>query len=388
MARLITTLATALALALTVVLPIYPEGITPEIAAFLGLCGIAALFGLADRKARYELAIMAPWGAAIVLAILVGSVHNGESQQAIEDALPYALFVIGLVAGRGIGSPRLVLRVALWACVVDSVVSLYLMESFAPGMRSTYTYYKITAGLPLVGLYLASVLRETAEPAARRKSWAWLVHLAIVVVMIAGIVFSVTRGMLLGWILGAVVTSYVRKPSQALMGLCVALLALLAYSSTFAEFGTEYLRFGQETTIEGRFREVEEAWEGFVDAPMFGQGLGATIEVDGFRKAFVHNMAAYQLWKFGLVGNALLVVPLFAVLRELRHTRRRLRAFALGGSISLLAYLVTCAAYKTYYLVWMLGAVVGTSLTFFELVRERERAAAARANPAVVAPPP
>ncbi|MBC8067968.1 MAG: hypothetical protein IAG13_06505, partial [Deltaproteobacteria bacterium] len=317
MARIITTLTTVLALAMTVVLPIYPEGIEPVIAAFLGLCGVAAVFGLGDRRARYELAIMAPWAAAIVLGILVGSMHNGESQQAVEDALPYALFVIGLVAGRGVGNPQLVLRVALWACVVDSVVSLYLMESFAPGMRSTYTYYKITAGLPLVGLYLAAVLRDTADQ-PRSQGAAWLVHAAIVAVMIAGIVFSVTRGMLIGWVLGMVVSSYVRKPSHALMGLCVVLLALLAYSSAFAEFGTEYLRFGQGTTIEGRFREVEEAWEGFVAAPMFGQGLGATVDVDGFRKAFVHNMAAYQLWKFGLVGNALLVLPVIAVLRELR----------------------------------------------------------------------
>lgn len=376
MARILTTLATCVALAMTIVLPIYPEGIEPVIAAFLAMCGIGALFGLGDRRARYELAIMTPWGAAIVLAILVGSIHNGESQQAVEDALPYVLFVLGLVAGRGVGDPRLVLRVALWACVADSIMSLYLMESFGPGMRSTFTYYKITAGLPLVGLYLAAVLRDTAAPSTKKQGWSWLVHVAIVVVMIAGIVLSVTRGMLIGWVLGMVVSSYVRKPSQALMGLVVVLLALLAYSSSFAEFGTQYLRFGQETTIEGRFREVEEAWQGFVDAPVFGQGLGAMIDVDGFRKAFVHNMAAYQLWKFGLVGNALLAMPIIAVLRELRGTRRRLRAYALGGSASMLAYLVTCAAYKTYYLVWLLGAVVGASLSYFELVRERERAAA------------
>lgn len=387
MARLITTLATAVALGMTVVLPIYPEGIDPLIAAFLGMCAIAGVFGLGDRKARYELAIMAPWGAAIVLGILVGSIHHGESQQAIEDALPYALFVLGLVAGRGVSRPRLVLRVALVACVIDSVVSLWLMESFAPGVRSTYTYYKITAGLPLVGLYVAAVLRATPPAGATRHAGHWLVHAAIVVVMIAGIVLSVTRGMVLGWLLGIVVTSYVRKPSQALMGLVVVLVAILVYSSAVAEIGVEYLRLGQESTIEGRFREVEEAWEGFVAAPMFGQGLGATVDVDGFRKAFVHNMAAYQLWKFGLVGNALLVVPLFALVRELGPAPRHLRAFALGGGASVLAYLVTCAAYKTYYLVWVLGAVVGLSLTYFENLRARERSAALRAREAQSAVP-
>jgi len=309
---------------------------------------------------------------------LVGSIHHGESQQAVEDALPYALFVLGLVAGRGVGHPRMVLQIALWACVIDSVVSLWLMESFEAGVRSTYTYYKITAGLPLVGIYLAGLLRETPPPGDRKPTRAWLVHAVLVMVMVAGIIFSVTRGMLLGWFIGIVVASYVRKPSHALMGLTVVLVGLLIYSSAVAELGTEYLRLGQESTIEGRFREVEEAWEGFVAAPMFGQGLGATIDVDGFHKAFVHNMAAYQLWKFGLVGNALMVVPLFALVREVGPARRRLRALALGGGASMLAYLVTCAAYKTYYLVWVLGAVVGVSLSYFELLRARERAAAQR----------
>ncbi|MBK6919647.1 MAG: hypothetical protein IPH07_19790 [Deltaproteobacteria bacterium] len=363
---MITTAATVLGLLLTLALPIYPDGITPLIAGFLALCGIAGLFGFADRKARYELAIMAPWGAALVIGVLVGSMHNGESQQAIEDALPYLLFIIGLIGGRGTGrSARRVLQAGLWVCVIDSIVSIALMDSFAAGVRSTFNYYKITAGLPLVGLYLAAVLRDTAPPSRSARS-KWVLHAAVAVVMIVGIVLSVTRGMLIGWILGVVVAAYVRKPSQALMGLTVLLVALVVWSSAFAELGNEYLRFGQGSTIEGRFREVEAAWAGFVAAPFFGQGLGAMVDVDGFHKAFVHNLAAYQLWKFGILGTMLLLVPLLALARELGGASRKLRAHALGGAVAVLAYLVTCAAYKTYYLVWILGAVVGASLSFFE----------------------
>ena len=380
MARMITTLAVVAGLLLTLVLPIYPEGLEPSILAFLGLAAIAGTFGLAQRSARYELAIMAPWAAAILLAILVGSIHNGESQQAVEDALPYALFVLGLVAGRGIGSPRLALRVGLWVCIADTVVSLALMESFGPGMRSTFTYFKITAGLPLVGLYLAAVLRETAPRQRDRKHW--LLHAAIMLLLVAGIAFSVSRGMLLGWLFGLAVATYVRKPSQALLGVTLVLLGLLLWSSAFAEFGAEYLRLGQEETISGRFREVESAWEGFVAAPMFGEGLGALVEVDGFRKAFVHNMAAYHLWKFGLVGCVLLGLPLVAISRELRRHPRRLRALAIGAAAGVLGYLVTCAAYKTYYLVWIYGVVIGASLTYFaELARAKAELAAAPAEP-------
>lgn len=378
MAKNLTALAGLIALAMTLALPIYPEGVTAPIAAFFGLVALAGLFGLADRRSRYELAIMAPWAAALVLGVLVGSVHQGESQQAIEDAVPYVLFVLGLSAGRGIAAPRLVLRVGLVVCVADSLVSMWLMDGFGAGMRSTFNYFKITAGLPLVGLYLSAVLRHQAL--AERRAWVWPLHGAAVTILVAGIVFSVTRGMLIGWLLGVVVAAQLRKPSQVLLGAMVVLLGLLVWSTALAELGTEYLRFGQESTIEGRFREVEIAVDGFVAAPMFGQGLGALADVDGFKKAFVHNLVAYHLWKFGLIGCTLLVIPLVAIARELRRVPRALRSYALGGAAGVLGYLVTCAAYKTYYLVWIYGLVVGASLTWFDaIVRAR---AAARTAPA------
>jgi hypothetical protein len=374
MARIITSLASLIAMGSTLVLPIYPEGIDPLILAFLGMAGIGAVFGLADRRSRHELAVMAPWAAALLLGVLIGSLHHGEALQAVEDVLPYLLFVMGLVAGRGTGSPRRLLQVCLFVCVADSVVSLWLMESFAAGVRSTFTYYKITAGLPLVGLYLAAILRETPEPGAPKKPWDWLVHAACVVMLVLGIVFSISRGMLLGTLMAIAISGYVRRPSQALLIATLALVGLLVWSSAFSEFGNEYLRFGQGGTIEGRFREVEVAWEGFIAAPMFGQGLGALADVDGFKKAFVHNMAAYHLWKFGLVGSGLIVVPLVIIARELRGHKRSLRAHALGAAAGIIGYLVTCAAYKTYYLVWIYGAVIGASLSHFAEWRDRMQA--------------
>ncbi len=361
---------------MTLALPIYPEGLTPTIAAFFGLAAIAGVFGLGDRRARYEVAIMAPWVAALVLGALVGSVRQGESQQAVEDALPYLLFILGLSAGRGIGNPRLVLRVGLWVCVADAVISLALIDGFSAGVRSTFNYFKITAGLPLVGLYLSAVLRHQA--AAERRPWVWSLHATAVAILVAGIVLSVTRGMLIGWLLGVVVAAQLRKPSHVLLGATVVLLGLLVWSTALTELGTEYLRFGQESTIEGRFREVEVAIDGFVSAPMFGQGLGALADIDGFQKAFVHNLVAYHLWKFGLVGCTLLAAPLVAIARELRTAPRALRSYALGAATGILGYLVTCAAYKTYYLVWIYGLMVGASLTWFdEIARARAAARAA-----------
>lgn len=381
------TSATVIAgLVLTLLLPIYPEGLSPDIAAFFALICIAALGGITHRAARRELMVLAPWGVVLLLAMAVGSVRAGEARQAIEDTLPYFLFVMGLVAGRGQERPRRVLEVALVVCVIDSFISLYKMPSFSPDIRSTYTYWKITAGLPLVGMAVSALLRHT-DPEGRPSglmSRPW--HAAMVGLMFVAMVASVSRGMMLGWLLGAVVTAYIRKPSQALAVAIVLAVAFVVYSSLFAEIGTRYLRAGQSSTIEGRFREIETAWETFVRYPLLGAGLGSVVEVDGFYKAYVHNMAAYHLWKFGLLGTSLLALPLWLVARQLRASSRTLRAIVVGGSLGIIAYLVTCAAYKTYYLVWIYGVVAGASLSWLTAWRQRVNAVPADEAPAPPAP--
>ncbi|MBL4688212.1 MAG: hypothetical protein JKY37_26735 [Nannocystaceae bacterium] len=361
---MITTAAAVIAMLLTLVLPIYPDGITPLIAAFLSLAGLAGVFGLLSRAARRELLIMTPWVIAIAIGLLIGSLRSGESRQALEDSLPYLLFTLGILAGRGARNPRLVLVVTLIVCVLDSLVSLYKMPSYEVGMRSTYNYFKITAGLPLVGLFVAPLLRHTDPKERSPLLISRPIEATIVAILFVGMLFSVSRGMLLGWVCGALVAVYIRRPSQVLLGVLVMVVVVVAYSSAFADFGSRYLRFEAASTVEGRFREIESAWLTFVEYPMFGAGLGAMFEVDGFYKAFVHNMAAYHLWKFGLVGTMLLVVPMLIVARQLRHIPLVPRSYAVGGTVAVVAYLVTCAAYKTYYLVWIYGVVSGAGISW------------------------
>lgn len=364
---------------LTLVLPIYPQGIEPLIALFLALAGAGALMGLMRRAARRELMVLSPWLFALMLATLVGSVRQGEGQQAIEDSLPYLLFMMGIVAGRGAARPRAILLTMLFVCVVDSLMSLYMMPSFEVGIRSTYNYFKITAGLPLVGLYLSTLLRHT-DPEGRKASLpSRPLHLVAYAILLVGLFASVSRGMILGFFIGLIVTAYIRRPSQMLMVSLVVCLGLLAWSSVFIDLGERYLRLGSSGTIEGRFDEIESAWGTFLRFPLLGAGLGATFEVEGFQKAFVHNMAAYHLWKFGLLGSAILAMPLFVIARQLGGASRAERAIAIGGALSCIAYLVTCAAYKTYYLVWAYGVVAGATLSWLATVRQRRLAAAAAA---------
>lgn len=374
---MVTSAIVILGVLLTLVLPIYPQGIEPLIALFLALAGAAGVMGLMRRAARRELLVLSPWLFALLLAILVGSVRQGDGQQAIEDTLPYLLFMMGMVAGRGAARPRAILVAALVACVGDSLMSLYMMPSFEAGVRSTYNYFKITAGLPLVGLYLSTLLRHTDLEGRSPSLPSRPLHLLVYVLMLVGLFASVSRGMILGFFIGLIVTAYIRRPSQMLLVSLVVSLGLLAWSSVFLEMGEKYLRLGASGTIEGRFDEIESAWATFLRYPLLGAGLGATFEVEGFQKAFVHNMAAYHLWKFGLVGSGILAMPLFVVARQLGGVSRDQRAIALGGAISCIAYLVTCAAYKTYYLVWTYGVVAGATLSWLAALRQRRLAAAA-----------
>jgi hypothetical protein len=382
---MVTSAIVILGVLLTLVLPIYPQGIEPLIILFLALAGLGALMGLMRRAARRELMVLSPWLFALMLAVLVGGVRQGEAKQAAEDSLPYLLFMLGIVAGRGAARPRAILVTTLLVCVGDSLMSLYLMPGFEIGVRSTYNYFKITAGLPLVGLYLSSLLRHT-DPAGRNPSLlAHPRHLLIYTIMLIGLFASVSRGMILGFFIGLIVTAYIRRPSQVLLVSLVACLGLLAWWSVFLEVGEKYLRLGVSGTIEGRFDEIESAWAAFLEHPLLGAGLGATFVVEGFHKAYVHNMAAYHLWKFGLLGSALLAMPLLLIGRQLGGASRDERAIAIGGALSCIAYLVTCAAYKTYYLVWTYGVVAGATLSWLAAWRQSRVAAAPVPSPPVTA---
>ena len=61
-------------------------------------------------------------------------------------------------------------------------------------------------------------------------------------------------------------------------------------------------------------------------------------------------------------------MPLLVIARQLGGATRTERAIAIGGALSCLAYLVTCAAYKTYYLVWTYGVVAGATLSWWKYV--------------------
>jgi O-antigen ligase len=358
-AAMLTTVFAALAMLLTLALPTFPDGLTIPIVGFLGLVALAGVGGfLRSGAARAELALLVPWVVALTLGTMVGTLRGNPLGQALEDALPYILFAFGLCAGRGGSRPAALLVVILLVCLADGVMSLARMQSYdLSRYRSTYNYFKVIAGHPLVGVYCAALLHRLARSRAQRGLLA-----AAFAALVLAVVATVSRGMVLGLALGLLASLYVRRPAQGLtVGAAMAGLVVL-FTATLTEVGQQYLRLGHQATVDGRVREIALCLEHFARMPVFGAGLGAEFVVDGFVVSYVHNMLAYHLWKFGLVGSALFALPLMSLVRQALRAPTLLRATILGGATSIFVYVVTAASYKSYFLVPMVGMTVGASL--------------------------
>ena len=358
-AAMLTTLFAAAAMLLTLALPTFPEGLTIPIVLFLGLVGLAGFGGfLRSAAARAQLAMLVPWVVALVLGLGVGTILGNPMGQALEDALPYVLFALGLCAGRGAGRPHLVIAAILAVCVIDGVVSLVLLPSWDLGrVRSTYNYFKMIVGHPLVGLFCATFLLRLT----RRRWVRWLCAGSLAVLVVA-VIATVSRGMVLAMLLGWLTALYVRRPARGMVVLGGAVVVASVFAATLMDLGVQYLRLGNQATVDGRVREIAECLDVFVSKPVLGAGLGAELVVDGFYVSYVHNMLAYHLWKFGLVGSTLFALPVLSLARQSLRTPRELRAMLLGGAVSVLVYVVTAASYKGYFFVPMVGMVVGAAL--------------------------
>lgn len=354
-----TTVFAAAAMVLTLVLPTFPQGLTIGITMFLLLLVLAGFGGfLRSGAARAQLTLLMPWMVALMLGLGVGTVRGNALGQTLEDALPYLLFALGLCAGRAASHPRVLLAAVLLVALVDGVASLVLMPTWdLSRYRSVYNYFKLVVGHPLVGLFCASFLLHFARRRWSRRLCAFSRAILVVVV-----IATVSRGMVLAMVLGWLTSLSVRSPRRGAALVAAGVVVVLVFATVLSDLGVTYLRMGQQATVNARVLEIEACLAMFAELPIVGGGLGAELEVHGHHVSYVHNMLAYHLWKFGLVGAALFALPIFSLTRQALRTPLPLRATILSGAVSVLVYVVTAASYKSYLLVPMVGIVVGAAL--------------------------
>ncbi len=201
---------------------------------------------------------------------------------------------------------------------------------------------------------------------------------AVLLILLAGLAISLSRGAWVGFAAGAALVVLVRAgvalrrglPVLVLLAMTLPLVGLLALAGGRAPVGSDLLSrlasldfgtLGQQQTVLERIDTYEKAWEGIVAQPLLGNGTGSFGQRYVYRSVdepgWVGNLELHLLYDSGLLGFAgfWLLVGVIAV-RAARAYRRncdpllRGTILALGGGLLslLVAYQATEATWLAF----------------------------------------
>ncbi len=209
-----------------------------------------------------------------------------------------------------------------------------------------------------------------------RRRTHLLIGGAIMLVLLAGLATSLSRGAWVGFAAGAALVALVRagvalrRGLPILVGLAITLplVGLLAVAGGRAPAGgdlpgrlasLDFGTLGQQQTVLERLDTYEKAWEGIVAQPLLGNGTGSFGQRYVYRSVnepgWVGNLELHLLYDSGLIGFAgfWLIIGVIAV-RAVRAYRRsadpllRGTILALGGGL-----LVLLVAYQATEATWL-----------------------------------
>lgn len=205
----------------------------------------------------------------------------------------------------------------------------------------------------------------------RRMGWTWsLLRWGIVLLCLALIVRSGSRGELLGAVAAAALTwplaRRIGNPASLLgWGLAVAVL-LVGTLWAVQNFGEGNIRWSQsriDADVTGRFRNtvrVLEAWSESSD-PFFGMGNSSSFAVIG---GYPHDVPVEILCEEGIFGLLLFATALGSAYKSVRFVRRHSEVGSRTRSV--LGFLVACAVFD-FTLTLKQGNLLG-SLNLFMLL--------------------
>ncbi len=140
-----------------------------------------------------------------------------------------------------------------------------------------------------------------------------------------------------------------------------ALGALAAFSPAILQSASARLlsigKHGSDNSLRYRRVESEHGAREIREAPLVGSGLGASIwwgrpwdGVPARAETYTHNGYLRLVWRLGLIGAALLLLPLLLAVagRGAPHGGPTLAAIRVGAQVSLLALMVAAALFPTF----------------------------------------
>ncbi|WP_137771825.1 MULTISPECIES: O-antigen ligase family protein [unclassified Microbacterium] len=358
-------------------LVLLPVGHTAVLTGVLGLLGIssAALVFLESRRLSRELWVPASLSLAIIVfGAVVGLGNEGWSHSLIAWVAAPVLFWVWAVA-LDARTVRLVLVAVAAATVALSAVTIGVAGSgllpigyqFAnvsvhgQWFGAVVGMYGMSSFIALAPMWVTALFfrgRPFLPP------W-WLVLLAAVGSLLSTVVSS-RRAVLAGVVIAPIVVliCYLATRDRsvplflsrkamltAVIGACVAavavVLGILSPVGQKAAQGGVALITGSGAGADERLRleQMDELWDGFLASPIWGHGIGATIE--GYSRSndrpWSFEMQYHLiLFQTGIIGVLLLAAVVVFVVRALWMAQRRspemrpVLAVASSGALAML----------------------------------------------------
>jgi O-antigen ligase len=360
-------------------IPQIPEDALWLAAFWAAGAGLAAVLRIAARGYvdRTILLVLAITCLVVFIAFCRGLTEGNDEFQVARDSVPYVLFSAGILAGM---SSTLLAR-SLWTLwfvsFVESLRSILFTDIravFALTSRSTFLIRKITSGFPLMTLYAAAM-------APRKFTSRALVLTTTIPVAATAILLTRQKGMILSLMAFAILSFRRTTIFITFLIVIVAGLSIPFWFSATPDttiYIMDFLRIAPEPSdnFDVRLSEWTYVLHLLKQNPFFGTGLGSVFfdPASNHDKAYVHNIVAYHLWKFGLIGTILLFFAVGIIFWQILLLRfdsssSPIPRLAIAASVSFLVYLSTTAAFKLYFVSWFIGLFL--SLTFHHIPKPR-----------------
>jgi O-antigen ligase/O-antigen/teichoic acid export membrane protein len=304
--------------------------------ATLALIGTWSLWRLVPSRPRLEPLMMLMWG--YILTTAVSALYSPFPMLALARAVELIIIgtVVHLVSSQGTFSTISRLLHGWVALISASIVVglVYVAPTTGPqeGRFTWLAVHSVSAGsmlavsVPIVfGLWIAA--------GRRPMPWPRWVYGALLVVQIAFLLLTRTRGSIGGALVALAVMAWLAsgrkaRPELVLGSLVVGGAFALAFGGRILEFLTRGESADQIGTFNRRTEIWSLAWESFLERPFFGLGFNSAKGVffDETGLGGAHNSVINVMIDVGLVGLiwwVVLVVSALVLLGRLRSRGRR-----------------------------------------------------------------
>lgn len=372
--------------------------------------------------ARFAYVAIGMYVAHMFLAIVIAVLQGNGTYELLQDMRTPFFFLAGLAAAVAVIRSRedmrrvllLLLFMPLVLCAQQFwVTASGILQGDEILQYAVYYEYFRDASLPLLlvagSAFFAFALHQSKMFIVRRN---WL--LVLLVINGAALMLSMIRSVWLGLIGAAAALIFVRKGRQTFLKLAVPLACALVVFEVAASYGGfEGLLVGRATaafseedpTRLGRFAEMQAVIRSLSGSWVFGQGLGATIEIDqemdpasyfyGVRRTVnMHNGYMWYLLKGGLLWMGMVCLGLFVLFRRayrtfMDSTDPLIKATALGCFLTLAdiaASALTAATLSFPVYMGYVGMICGITIILSERPEKFAERSLAAAPAAAAAP--